>query len=370
MQRFRNFISSKNTYQQLDLFKDANQPKKPISANFKNNIFIASLIASFFLGITIPLALASRELTPRIKFLKSIPKNTSFSVKLEGNTSALEKITGLSQSTINNLRLQFNYNSPTSSLLKHNGQTILATKRNNQGLFLSIDRNFWELSPSLKKWSSENLEGKDVDPKVKGLFLEQWLNIGYIPDKNISVRDFINTKEGVDFTTNLITLEYISNSIAVEQFLATITKSKVNFDPETVFIVHATIKDKKLSNMLLSLAPLGLGDLNMLIQPTKKYSEIWSERSVRTISKEYSTQSTSSKTIDAALTAILTNAQDIAIIKNSPLNSQILLQSYLEIAKDIDKSYTLSQSGGIVISNKSDCRELIIIDEKPLITNC
>jgi hypothetical protein len=233
-----------------------------------------------------------------------------------------------------------------------------------------MSADFWELSPSLMKWSLENIEGESVDPKVKALFSEQWLNIGYLPEPSINSYDFINTAEGVEFTTNLATLEHLSNIDIIIHFLATITKSNITYDPNTVFIIKSKITNSKLDSVTLSLAPLGFGNINLVISPEKNVRDIWQLRPVRIISQDYSQTNLISKSVDSALASILKNAEDIAIIKRTTLSPEILLQSYNEIAKDNDKSYTLSQSGGVMLSTKNQCRELIILDGKPLFTDC
>ena len=370
MRSIKSFFSKKASYQQLDLFAPKPSASKPGKAPNKNIIYSSFLIASFSLGIAIPFALNAKELPAKIKFLNATKEINSYSAKLTGDFTTLQQITGLSSSSISSLTLNFTTGKSSISVLSSGTKPLLATKRDKQGISLSMSSNFWDLSPNLRKWSLENIEGESIDPKVKSLFSEQWLNIGYLPEPSIHSDDFINSPEGVEFTTNLATLEHLSNIDILIHFLATITKSNIAYDPKTVFILKSKITNSKLDFVALSLAPLGFGNIDLIVKPEKNVKEVWQLRPVRIISQDYSQTNLISKSVDSALASILSNAEDIAIIKRTTLSPEILLQSYNEIAKDNDKSYTLSQSGGVMLSTKNQCRELIILDGKPLFTDC
>jgi len=311
-----------------------------------------------------------RDLKKRVLWDIYYNKNASIRLDIYIAFTTLQQITGLSSSSISSLTLNFTTGKSSISVLSSGTKPLLATKRDKQGISLSMSTDFWELSPNLRKWSLENIEGESIDPKVKSLFSEQWLNIGYLPEPSIHSDDFINTQKGVEFTTNLATLEHLSNIDIIIHFLATITKSNIAYDPKTVFILKSKITNSKLDFVALSLAPLGFGNIDLIVKPEKNVKEIWQLRPVRIISQDYSQTNLISKSVDSALASILNNAEDIAIIKRTTLSPEILLQSYNEIAKDSDKSYTLSQSGGVMLSTKNQCRELIILDGKPLFTDC
>jgi hypothetical protein len=370
MRRIKSLFSRKTSYYQLDLFEPILPVLPPPNNTRKKKFFVLFLVASFSLGMGLPFALSAKELPAKIRFINATEGINSFSAKLTGDYTYLQKITGFSPSTIQSLTLHFTTGTSNISILSAGSKTLLATKRDNQGISLSMSDDFWELSSTLKQWNQENIKGESVDPKVKDLFSEQWLNIGYLPERSLKANDFITTQNGVEFTTSLATLEHLSNIDIILHFLATITKSQITYDPQTVFIIKSKITKSSLDSLTLSLAPLGFGNLNFVVIPEKNIKEVWQLRPTRIISQEYSQSNEISKSVDSALASILSNAQDIAIIKRTTLSPEILIQSFNEISKDIDKSYTLSQSGGVMLSTKTQCRELIVLDAKPIFTDC
>ena len=364
-------LFSKDKAVQLDLFA-VNNPKPKFDPHYYLVLsYLILLVLSLLAGLTLPFYLANTQIPSKVLFFKAISNNEYFNIKLKGNTAKISQLTGLDIATLESLSLDLKRGSNSFTALSKNGLDLLAVKRDNQGISLSVDNSsFWNLSPNLRNWFTKNITSKDADQKIKEIFNDQWLNTGFLPTKKIEVHDFIRTSNGIDFTTDLASLSYLSNINILSHFLDTITKSKINYDPGTVFIVHVKIKDGKFLSLETSLSPLGLGDVSLLVSPAHKRPLPWESREVKIISQDFNQLNTTTKNVDLALQAILSNAQDIAKIKQSQLTPEILITSYKEIAKDADKSYTLSQAGGVIVSTKNYCRQLLIMDSKPIFASC